>query len=270
MKTRKSISILAATLAVVSMSAFVAPAASAADTGVVTSSRSFKGQQSRSSALLKESTATSVDSDSTYGGIESLDVPKTKSQAEKDAEAAAAAAAAQAQAQAEAEAAARQQAAQQAQSASRSNARSSQTGTTAGTSSNSSSSSSSSSAASVTPVNGTSASAVIGFAMQFVGNATYGGCNVAARQWDCSCFVQYVYSQVGVSLPRTSGAQATVGTAVPSLDQAQPGDIIANSVHAGIYIGDGKVVNSLNSRVGTAVTPVNVAFTGGYSIRRVL
>ncbi|OZG55428.1 peptidase P60 [Bifidobacterium tissieri] len=267
MKTRKSISILAATLAVVSMSAFVAPAASAADTGVVTSSRSFKGQQSRSSALLKESTATSVDSDSTYGGIESLDVPQTKSQAEKDAEAAAAAAAAQAQAQAEAEAAARQQAAQQAQSASRSNARSSQTGTTAGTSSNSSSSSS---AAAVTPVNGTSASAVIGFAMQFVGNATYGGCNVSARQWDCSCFVQYVYSQVGVSLPRTSGAQATVGTAVPSLDQAQPGDIIANSVHAGIYIGDGKVVNSLNSRVGTAVTPVNVAFTGGYSIRRVL
>ena len=267
MKARKSISILAATLAVVSMSAFIAPAASAADSGVVTSSRSFKGQQSRSAALLKESTATSVDSDSTYGGIESLDVPQTKSQAEKDAEAAAAAAAAQAQAQAEAEAAARQQAAQQAQSASRSNARSSQNGTTSGTSS---SSSASSSTAAVTPVNGTSASAVIGFAMQFVGNATYGGCNVAARQWDCSCFVQYVYSQVGVSLPRTSGAQATVGTAVPSLDQAQPGDIIANGTHAGIYIGDGKVVNSLNSRVGTAVTPVNVAFTGGYSIRRVL
>ncbi|WP_420829296.1 C40 family peptidase [Bifidobacterium callimiconis] len=268
MKARKSISILAAALAVASMSAFVAPAASAADAGVVTSSRSFKGQQSRSSALLKESTATSVDSDSSYGGIESLDVPQTKSQAEKDAEAAAAAAAAQAQAQAEAAA----QAQAQAQSASRSTERTSQTGTTAGTSTStsSSSSSSSSSSAAVTPVNGTSASAVISFAMQFVGNATYGGCNVAARQWDCSCFVQYVYSQVGVSLPRTSGAQATVGTAVASLDQAQPGDIIANSVHAGIYIGDGKVVNSLNSRVGTAVTPVSVAFTGGYSIRRVL
>lgn len=265
MKARKSISILAATLAVVSMSAFVAPAASAADTGVVTSSRSFKGQQSRSSALLKESTSTSVDSDSSYGGIESLDVPQTKSQAEKDAEAAAAAA----QAQAEAEAAAQAQA----QSASRSTERTSQNGTTTGgtsSSSSSSSSTSSSSASAVTPVNGTSASAVIGFAMQFVGNATYGGCNVSARQWDCSCFVQYVYSQVGVSLPRTSGAQATVGTAVASLDQAQPGDIIANSAHAGIYIGDGKVVNSLNSRVGTAVTPVSVAFTGGYSIRRVL
>ena len=57
-------SILTSALAVVSMSAFLAPTASAAGDQVVTSSRSFKGQQSRYASLLKEAAATSVDGDS--------------------------------------------------------------------------------------------------------------------------------------------------------------------------------------------------------------
>ena len=44
--------------------------------------------------------------------------------------------------------------------------------------------------------------------------------------FDCSGLVQYVYGQLGVSLPRTSEEQAEVGTPVASLAAAQPGDLL--------------------------------------------
>ena len=64
--------------------------------------------------------------------------------------------------------------------------------------------------------------------------------------FDCSGLVQYVYAQLGVSLPRTSRAQFAASTPVPK-DQARPGDLVffANSAgtiyHLGIYAGGGKM-----------------------------
>ncbi|WP_418968856.1 C40 family peptidase [Alloscardovia omnicolens] len=107
------------------------------------------------------------------------------------------------------------------------------------------------------------------YSLQFVGAPYSWGGNTPAG-WDCSGFVQYVYAHFGVSLPRTSGAQAAVGVAVPSLAQAQPGDILANGTHAAIYIGNGQVMNAMNYGLGTKTAPVSFAFSGGYSIRRVL
>ncbi|MEK8227755.1 NlpC/P60 family protein [Oerskovia sp. M15] len=43
--------------------------------------------------------------------------------------------------------------------------------------------------------------------------------------FDCSGFTQYVFAQLGISLPRTSGAQGNLGTKVSRAD-AQPGDLI--------------------------------------------
>src|SRR5699024_8450234 len=45
---------------------------------------------------------------------------------------------------------------------------------------------------------------------QYIGNSTYqlGASNPAAGLFDCSSFVQWAYAQEGVSLPRTSQAQA--------------------------------------------------------------
>jgi cell wall-associated NlpC family hydrolase len=54
--------------------------------------------------------------------------------------------------------------------------------------------------------------------------------------FDCSGFTSYVYAQVGISLPRTSGAQRNAGVAVPR-DQAQPGDLIWSPGHISIYAG---------------------------------
>ena len=228
-----------------------APAATAADqSGVVASERSFPKTSVARKDVLKESVSTDVKGN--WGGIESLNVPKTKSQAEKDAEAKAEQERQEAAARAQQEAAA-----QQAAAASRSATRSSLE-------------SSSSASLTVNPPDSKTAAALVSYAEQFVGQVPYVWGGSTTSGWDCSGFVMYVFAQFGISLPRSSGAQAGYGTAVPSLASAQPGDIIANSAHAGIYVGNGMVVNALNPSQGTQITPVAWAFTGSYSIRRLL
>ncbi|QIM21925.1 transglycosylase SLT domain-containing protein [Phycicoccus sp. HDW14] len=62
---------------------------------------------------------------------------------------------------------------------------------------------------------------------------------------DCSGLVQRAYADVGVHLPRVAADQARMGTAVPDLAHAQPGDLLAfNSpvTHIAIYLGDGKMI----------------------------
>lgn len=110
---------------------------------------------------------------------------------------------------------------------------------------------------------------VVNYAMQFVGKVPYVWGGETTGGWDCSGFVKYVYAQFGVGLPHYSGSQSGVGRGIGSLAEAQPGDIIANGMHAAIYIGNGQVVNALNPGAGTTVTPIQWAFSGGYSIRRI-
>ena len=228
-----------------------APAATAADqSGVVASERSFPKTSVARKDVLKESVSTDVKGN--LGGIESLNVQKTKSQAEKDADAKAEQERQEAAARAQQEAAA-----QQAAAASRSATRSSLE-------------SSSSASLTVNPPDSKTAAALVSYAEQFVGQVPYVWGGSTTSGWDCSGFVMYVFAQFGISLPHSSGAQAGYGTAVPSLASAQPGDIIANSAHAGIYVGNGMVVNALNPSQGTQITPVAWAFTGSYSIRRLL
>ncbi|MCI1218076.1 C40 family peptidase [Bifidobacterium crudilactis] len=251
MKTiRKHIVILAAVAVAGSLLSFTAPMANAADKDGVTSSRSFPKINKTKKDLLAESKSVDVESDSSWLST-TMSVPKTKSTAEQQAEAQAA----QQQAEREQAAAA---AAAQASAASRSQSRSATPSTSATTNTT------------TTTVNASS-SAVVSYAGQFVGVSPYvlGGTS-PTNGWDCSGFTQYVFAHFGISLPRTSGAQASVGTAVGSLAEAQPGDLIANSGHVGIYAGNGMVVNALNPKKGTQYTPVQYAFSGSYSIRRVM
>ena len=69
---------------------------------------------------------------------------------------------------------------------------------------------------------------------------------------DCSGFVRAVYAAHGLSLPRVSGDQATVGYDVPRSDWSKwvPGDRMYFACHhdridhTGMYIGDGRFIHS--------------------------
>lgn len=234
--------------AVVAVSALLGAAVPAASAGgamadtTVTATRSFPKTTAAKRDFLAEHTSTDVESNADWGGIESLDVPQTESQAEKDQKA-------QEQAEAEAQAqAAQAQAQAESQAASRSSDRASISVPTA-------------------PASATG-QVLADYALQFQGYPYVAGGNTPSG-WDCSGFVQWVFAQFGVSLPHYSGAQMSVGTAVGSIAEAAPGDIIVNTQHAAIYIGNGMVINALNPAQGTQVTSLAV-FSGGYAIRRVL
>jgi peptidoglycan DL-endopeptidase CwlO len=85
---------------------------------------------------------------------------------------------------------------------------------------------------------------VVGIAMQFLGTPyVYGGSSPSG--FDCSGFVMYVYSKVGVSLPHNAAAQYGHGTPVDR-SQLQPGDLVFfNGLgHNGIYVGGGSFIHS--------------------------
>ncbi|MFP3467125.1 C40 family peptidase [Leifsonia sp. SIMBA_070] len=72
----------------------------------------------------------------------------------------------------------------------------------------------------------------------------FGG--TSASGLDCSGLVQRVYKDLGIDVPRLVSGQSTVGTEVPSLAEAQPGDLIVTNggEHIVIYAGDGKVIHA--------------------------
>jgi cell wall-associated NlpC family hydrolase len=64
--------------------------------------------------------------------------------------------------------------------------------------------------------------------------------------FDCSGLIQYSAKQLGITLPRTAAEQAKVGTEVPSLAEAKPGDLVVleNGHHIGIYVGNGQMLHA--------------------------
>jgi cell wall-associated NlpC family hydrolase len=85
---------------------------------------------------------------------------------------------------------------------------------------------------------------VVGIAMQYLGTPyVYGGASPSG--FDCSGFIMYVFSQIGVSLPHNAAAQYGYGTPVDR-SQLQPGDLVFfNGLgHAGIYVGGGSFIHS--------------------------
>ncbi|MEU8521558.1 C40 family peptidase [Streptomyces sp. NPDC048577] len=102
------------------------------------------------------------------------------------------------------------------------------------------------------PVTG-SAAAIVAFARAQVGDAYISG-GTGPNSWDCSGLVQAAYRQAGISLPRVSSSQSSMGTSV-SLSSLQPGDILywgsrSGSYHVAIYVGGGKYVGAQNPSTG--------------------
>ena len=100
------------------------------------------------------------------------------------------------------------------------------------------------------------------FALQFVGGTyVFGGVD-PNNGVDCSGFTRYVYQHgLGISLNRSSGSQASQGTAI-SASKMQPGDLLfygsGKSInHVAMYIGDGKIVHASTEATGIKVSNWN-------------
>jgi cell wall-associated NlpC family hydrolase len=85
---------------------------------------------------------------------------------------------------------------------------------------------------------------VVGIAMRYLGTPyVWGGASPSG--FDCSGFVMYVFSQIGVSLPHSSYAMYGYGTPV-SLGDLQAGDLVFldGLGHMGIYVGGGSFIHA--------------------------
>ena len=97
---------------------------------------------------------------------------------------------------------------------------------------------------------------LLNIAMRFGGVPYVWGGETPAG-FDCSGFVQYVFRQIGINLPRTADVQYELGRKVLQ-SELQPGDLVffetyePGASHDGIYVGEGKFI-AANSGTGVAV-----------------
>ncbi|WP_433448379.1 NlpC/P60 family protein [Streptomyces sp. CA-142005] len=82
--------------------------------------------------------------------------------------------------------------------------------------------------------------------------------------FDCSGLTSWAYAQAGVSIPRTSQAQANTGTRVYSVSDLKVGDLVFffNDLHhVGLYAGNGQILHA--PRTGTVVRYESMDTIGG-------
>ncbi|MDD2903947.1 MAG: C40 family peptidase [Syntrophales bacterium] len=99
-----------------------------------------------------------------------------------------------------------------------------------------------------------------------------GGSLATGSATDCSGFVQYIYHGFKIDLPRSSSEQAQVGKVVTrnmDFSKLLPGDLLffrrgGNHIgHAGIYLGEGKMIHASNHRLGVTITDLRQPYYEG-------
>lgn len=98
-------------------------------------------------------------------------------------------------------------------------------------------------------------SSIIDYAMQYLGNRYVHGGNSLSTGTDCSGFTSLIYAQFGYSISRTPSGQLSGDGRSIAYEEIQPGDIICygssgKCTHVALYIGDGQIIHSANSRKG--------------------
>jgi cell wall-associated NlpC family hydrolase len=88
------------------------------------------------------------------------------------------------------------------------------------------------------------------------------------RATDCSGFVQYIYGNFDIDLPRSSAEQSQVGKLAAlemNFAKLMPGDLLffkrsgQRIGHVGIYMGEGKMIHAADRRQGVTITDLRQA-----------
>lgn len=102
---------------------------------------------------------------------------------------------------------------------------------------------------------------IVNYALQYVGNRYVSGGRSLSGGTDCSGFTCFVYADFGYSISRTPSGQMSGSGRSIGYEEIQPGDIICYSsnggkscTHVGMYIGNGQIVHSANSRKGVVIS----------------
>lgn len=109
----------------------------------------------------------------------------------------------------------------------------------------------------VLPPNTETATSLVNYAKQFVGNPYKSGGTSLTNGADCSGFTMKIYENFGYSLPHSSRSQANYGSYV-SINNLQPGDLIfygynGSISHVAIYIGNSQIVHASTNTGGIKI-----------------
>lgn len=116
----------------------------------------------------------------------------------------------------------------------------------------------------VPPPDASAAQIAIGAADSALGSSYVWG-TAGPDTFDCSGLTSWAYAQAGVYLPHSSAAQASSGAVVPSLSEAQPGDLLffySPISHVSLYVGGGTMIHARHPGPGGDVQYGSVAGYG--------
>ncbi|MBB5174592.1 C40 family peptidase [Texcoconibacillus texcoconensis] len=119
---------------------------------------------------------------------------------------------------------------------------------------------------------------IVNYSQNYIGTPYQMGASTnTTSAFDCSSYLQHIYSSIGIDLPRTTIEQANVGEHVSRAD-LQKGDIIVFAgtyrpgiSHTGMYIGGNQFI-SAKSSTGVSIASLDNPYWGPkyHSTRRVI
>ncbi len=119
------------------------------------------------------------------------------------------------------------------------------------------------------------ANTIVSLSMNYIGVPyVFGG--TSPYGFDCSGYVQYVFANAGISIPRTADVQYDFGTPIATTDLVS-GDLVFFSTytygasHVGIYLGDNNFIHASSSR-GVTIDSLGSSYWSSHYIgaRRIL
>jgi cell wall-associated NlpC family hydrolase len=101
-------------------------------------------------------------------------------------------------------------------------------------------------------------------ALRLVGTRyRFGGSSI--KGLDCSAFVQRVYSDLNISLPRTAREQFGIGTEIPP-DEVRKGDLVFFQTyarypsHVAIYLGDNRMIHASSAKRRVVISNMDTPY----------